>query len=251
MPLAPSKFVLAGVIAAIGFSQAEAAIQFTRDIQPILSDHCYTCHGPDSNQRKADFRLDIKEAAFGDLGGYFGIVASEPSESEVIARTHAEDPDDLMPPPDANLPLTEKEKGLLRQWIAEGAPWEEHWAFTAPSRPSIPQTENPKWIRNPIDSFVLTTLSTIPELEPSEPSRDEQLLRRVTLDLTGLPPTLDELDTFLNDPAPNRYEKTVDRLLNSEAYAERMALEWMDVARYADSHGMHADGWRMMWPWRD
>ena len=245
------SILIAGLVASLGLDQARAEIRFARDIQPILADHCYACHGPDSNQRKADFRLDIKEGAFRDLGGYFGIAPNKPNESELITRIHTKDTDDLMPPPDANVALTENEKRLLRQWIQEGATWEEHWAFIRPSRPNIPLTGNQDWVQNPIDSFVLSKLETNGDLAPSAKASDEQILRRLTIDLTGLPPSLTELDAFLRDSSPDRHQKTINRLLSSEAYAERMALEWMDVARYADSHGMHADGWRMMWPWRD
>ena len=229
----------------------EAAIEFARDIQPILSDHCYTCHGPDEDQRKADFRIDLKEEAFRDLDGYFALVPGKPSESELIRRIETADTDDVMPPPDAKLALSKEKIALLRQWVEEGAKWEEHWSFIPAKRPNLPPAKNSKWPRNEIDHFVLQKLENHSELTPAEEATPERLLRRVTLDLTGLPPTLDELDTYLNDPSPQGYEKAVDRLLNTAAYAERMALDWMDLARYADSHGMHADGWRRMWPWRD
>ena len=246
-----SRFIVTGLLSVGGWTYAAEEIRFARDIQPILSDHCYVCHGPDAKERKADFRLDLREDAFRDLGGYFGIVPHKPDESEIIARIHAADPDDVMPPVDAKLALTDREKALIKTWITQGAKWEDHWAFVAPQRPPVPATNFREGLRNPIDSFVRARLETDGRLSPSEPASDERLLRRVTLDLTGLPPTLAELDAYLADPSPDRYDKAVDRLLNSEAYAERMALEWMDVARYADSHGMHADGWRMMWPWRD
>ncbi len=226
-------------------------IRFARDIQPILSDHCYTCHGPDANQRKADFRLDVREEAMRDLDGYFAIVPEHPEQSELIARIESDDPDDIMPPPDANLSLSSEEVRLLKQWIAEGAEWEQHWAFVPPTRPALPSTSHREWERNQIDRFVSKELESHEELNPSPEASPATLLRRLSIDLTGLPPSIDELDKFLADPRPDRYERAVDRLLSSDAYAERMALEWMDVARYADSHGMHADGWRMMWPWRD
>ncbi len=231
-----------------------AEIEFARDIQRILSDKCYTCHGPDASQRKAGLRLDLREAAFqalDDSGTTFAIVAHQPDQSLLIERIETDDPDDRMPPPESNLTLSESERSLLRQWIKAGAPWEEHWAFVPPTRPGLPPTTEPEWVRNPIDHFVAETRSKQGALKPAKVANPERLLRRLTIDLTGLPPTLEELDTFLADSRPDRYERAVDRLLSSEGYAERMALEWMDVSRYADSHGMHADGWRMMWPWRD
>ncbi len=232
-------------------TKVQAEIRFARDIQPLLSDHCYTCHGPDANQRKADFRLDLKEEALKERDGSFAIVPGDIDQSELVHRIQSKDLDDVMPPPDANLALSSTEIALIRQWISEGAQWEEHWAFDPPTRQEIPPTRDTQWARNPIDHFVLNNIDKQRGLVPSDEAEPEALLRRVTLDLTGLPPSLSELDNYLDDPAATRYENAVDRLLSSEAYAERMALEWMDVARYADSHGMHADGWRMMWPWRD
>ena len=238
-------------IAFIATTKLQAEISFARDIQPILSDHCYTCHGPDANQRKADFRLDLKDEAFRERDGYFAIVPKEPAKSELLHRIQSDDPDDIMPPGEANLALNSDEIALIQQWISEGATWEEHWAFVPPSRQALPAPINKDWVKNGIDSFVLDKIERHEALSTSDEADPEALLRRVTLDLTGLPPSISELNTYLNDPSPARYENAVDRLLSSAAYAERMALEWMDVARYADSHGMHADGWRMMWPWRD
>jgi hypothetical protein len=223
---------------------------FNRDVRPILADKCYKCHGPDEAQRQAELRLDQRDGAFGDLGGHAAVVPGQPDESELIRRVFSEDPDERMPQPDSKLMLTEAEKTTLRQWVAGGAPWSDHWAFIPPNKPVTPNVADGTWGNNEIDAFILTKLER-QGLEPSETADPERLLRRVTVDLTGLPPTIEEIDAFLADTSDEAYGRVVDRLLQSDPCAERLALDWMDLARYADSHGMHADGWRMMWPWRD
>ncbi|MDO1451179.1 DUF1553 domain-containing protein [Rhodocytophaga aerolata] len=228
-------------------------VDFNLHIKPILSDRCFACHGPDKNTREADLRLDIAEGAFAALSSGNGkaVVPGSLHKSELVRRILSEDPEEQMPPASSNMVLTPEEKATLIKWIDQGAEYKPHWAFIAPEKPEVPEVKNKTWnVHNPIDNFVLATLES-KGLKQSPEADKERLLRRVTMDLTGLPPTIAEIDAFLNDKSPQAYEKVVDRLLKTDAYAERMAMEWLDVARYADSHGMHADGWRMMWPWRD
>lgn len=228
-------------------------VDFNLHIKPILSDRCFACHGPDKNTREADLRLDNADGAFAALSSGNGkaIVPGSLHKSELIRRILSEDPEEQMPPANSNLVLTPEEKAMLIKWIDEGAEYKPHWAFIPPQKPEVPEVTNKAWtIHNPVDNFVLANLPS-KGLSPAAEADKERLLRRVTMDLTGLPPTVTEIDAFLQDKSPQAYEKVVDRLLKTYAYAERMAMEWLDVARYADSHGMHADGWRMMWPWRD
>ena len=226
-------------------------VDFNREILPILSDNCFKCHGPDENTREADIRLDVKEGAFGDLGGgYYPIVPGKPGESEIIWHINAEDEDDLMPPPDSELSLSQKEKQLIQQWIEEGAEWKKHWSFEPVKRPGLPKVNYSKWARNDIDYFVLAKLEE-GGLSPSSETDKTTLIRRVTLDLTGLPPTPAEVDAFLSDNKPDAYDRLVDRLLDSRRYGEAMALPWLDAARYADTDGYQNDGPREMWRWRD
>jgi cytochrome c553 len=227
-------------------------VDFNYHIRPILSDRCWSCHGPDANSRKADLRLDTEEAAFAALADGRGnpFVAGNLGRSEAFLRLITDDPERVMPPPEAHLELTPREIALIAKWIKQGAEWKEHWAFIPPAKPEVPQLHN-EWKRNnEIDHFVQQQLMT-EGLAPTEPANKTALLRRVSQDLTGLPPTLPEIDAFLADDDPDAYERAVDRLMASSAYAERMAVDWMDVARYGDSHGLHADGARYMWPWRD
>lgn len=228
-----------------------AKVDFTREILPVLSDNCFKCHGPDAATREADLRLDTKDGAFGDLGGgYFPIVAGQPESSEILWHINAEDEDDLMPPPDSELSLSASEKQMIQQWIKEGAEWENHWSFEPVARPELPDVYQKKWPRNGIDHFILARLEEegfSPSVEADKPT----LIRRVTLDLTGLPPTPGEVDAFLADKRPNAYEHVVDRLLQSPRYGETMALAWLDAARYADTDGYQNDGPRVMWRWRD
>lgn len=228
-------------------------VDFNYHIKPILSDRCFACHGPDENARSTDFRLDTEEGAFAALvesKGERAIVAGDPHNSEIFRRIISEDPEYMMPPPESNLSLTEREVALITKWIEQGAAWKKHWSFIPLEKQNMPKVKNKAWPKNEIDRFVLAGLEQ-EGLQPSPPASKEQLLRRVSFDLTGLPPTLAEIDAFLADESPQAYEKVVDRLLASPAYGERMAIDWMDVARYADSHGYQADGLRTMWPWRD
>jgi hypothetical protein len=241
-------------LAAIGGLKLAAAgdrpIDFNRDVRPILSDKCYSCHGPDSFAKKIPLRLDQEAAAKADLGGRHAIVPGDTSASEVVRRITAEQPARRMPPPYSGLKLNENEINTLRSWIAQGAHWQKHWSLNAPVRPPVPVVKDQAWARNPIDAFVLERLER-EGLKPSPLASKETLIRRVSLDLTGIPPDPAEIDAFLNDASPNAYERVVDRLLASPRYGERMSVPWLNAARYADSNGYQYDGERVMWRWRD
>ncbi len=225
-------------------------LQFNRDVRPILSDKCFKCHGPDAKNQKSDFRLDTFEHATADLGGTFGIVPGKLKESETHWRIHSSDPDEAMPPPESKMELTPAEIVILDRWITEGAEYEAHWSFVPiPDDVPVPDVKS-DWVRNEIDAFVFARLEE-EGFSPSPETSREKWLRRVTFDLTGLPPTLAELDAFLNDDSPSAHEKVVDRLFISDAHAERLAAEWLDVARYSDSYGFQRDDDRFVWPWRD
>ena len=227
-----------------------APIDFARDVRPILAARCYTCHGPDEGAREARLRLDTAEGLAKQLGSDHLVLAGSPEESELFLRVTDEDPDWRMPPAETGPPLDEAEVDVLRRWIEEGAAWSSHWAF-APSREvAPPEVEDDSWPRNPIDAFVLARLEA-ENLSPAPEADRRTLLRRVTLDLVGMTPTVEELEAFLADDAPGAYERVVERLIASPHYAERQARHWLDLARYADSHGFTIDGSRSMWPWRD
>jgi len=228
-------------------------IVFNRDIRPILADRCFSCHGPDPNKRQAGLRLDRPDAAMGPLPDdpkLHAFVPGDPDHSEAIKRIFTADPDDVMPPATSHLKLSDAEKGLIRRWVQEGEPYQEHWAFKAPERPPLPAVKNSLWPKNDIDHFVLANLES-KGLCPSRQADKATLIRRVSLDLTGIPPTPAEVDSFVADSSPNAYEKVVDRLLASPRYGEQMAVQWLDYARYADSHGYQSDPERHMWKWRD
>ena len=228
-------------------------VDFNYHVRPILSDRCFQCHGPDENTRETGLRLDTEEGAFAALSESprkKAIVAGSLRRSELAHRIVSDDPDYVMPPPASNLTLTDYEVALLRKWIDQGAAWKAHWAFIRPEKPELPEVDDADWPNNEIDHFVLARLER-EGIAPSPRADRERLLRRVYLDLTGLPPDVAEIDAFLADTTHDAYARVVDTLLTSTAYAERMAVDWMDVSRYADSHGYHADGYRMMWPWRD
>jgi hypothetical protein len=225
-------------------------IQFNRDIRPILSDACYTCHGPAKSTRKANLRFDTKDGAFADLGGYHAIVPGQPDKSELWKRVTAANVKDRMPPAKTGKQLSQDQVDRLRRWIEQGATWQEHWSLIPPTRPELPAVKGKAWPHNAIDRFILARLER-ENLPPSPPASREALIRRVTFDLTGLPPTVAEVDAFLADSSPRAYEKVVDRLLASPRYGERMVLDWLDAARYADTNGYQTDGTRAMWPWRD
>ncbi|MEX0679177.1 MAG: DUF1553 domain-containing protein [Pirellulales bacterium] len=228
---------------------ADDPVRFNRDIRPILSDNCFQCHGPDAVRRKAELRLDLESGAKGanEAGP---IVPGKPDESELFRRISSDDPEERMPPADSGKKLTPDAIKLLGRWIAEGATWEKHWAFIPPMRPAVPPVSRREWIRNPIDAFVLARLEAL-GLRPSPEADRTTLVRRVTLDLTGLPPAPAEVDAFTADDSPAAYERVVDRLLSSPRYGERMAAPWLNAARYADTSGYQDDGPRYMWRWRD
>jgi Protein of unknown function (DUF1553)/Protein of unknown function (DUF1549)/Concanavalin A-like lectin/glucanases superfamily/Planctomycete cytochrome C len=225
-------------------------VEFNRDIRPILSDTCFQCHGPDKARRKADLRLDTEEGAFADLGGHKALVAGHIDQSELFRRLTTHDETERMPPKKQGPRLTPYQVDLIRRWIEQGAKWQKHWAFLPPKRSDLPAVKNPKWARNGIDAFVLERLER-EGLAPAPEADRTTLIRRVTLDLTGLPPTPAEVDAFLADTTTTAYEKVVDRLLASPRYAERMAIRWLNAARYADTSGYQTDGERIMWRWRD
>ena len=222
-------------------------VRFNRDILPILSNNCFACHGPDEKKRETKFHFDTKEGAFLKPGV---IQPGNASKSLLIEMITHPDPNERMPPADSGHALTQKQIDLLRRWIDEGAKWDTHWAYTAPVRPELPPVTQQAWVRNPIDRFILARLER-EGLKPSAEADKITLLRRVTYDLTGLPPAPAEVDAFVADTAPDAYERRVDALLQSRHYGERMAMPWLDAARYADSHGYHIDSLRGMWPWRD
>ncbi len=229
---------------------AENKIEFARDVQPILADRCFACHGPDAKAREGDLRLDMRDSAVGKAKDDAAIVPGKPKESLLVAHIFSDDPDELMPPADFKKPLSAEEKKLLVRWIEEGAEFAEHWAFTPISKQTPPPVADSKWARGDLDQIVLARLKA-KGIEPAPEADRATYLRRVTQDLTGLPPTLEQLDAFLNDDSPEAYEKVVDRLLKSDDHAERMAAIWLDNARYADSNGYQFDNTREMWPWRD
>jgi len=229
---------------------AAPALEFNRDVRPILSDKCFACHGPDAAAKGIPLRLDQEAAAKSTARGRPAIIPGDPENSELIRRiTHAKR-GLRMPPAHSGVTLAAGEIETLRAWIAQGAPWQKHWSFLPPRRPEPPQVRQADWVRNPIDAFVLARLER-ENLAPSPEAPRETLLRRVSLDLTGLPPTPAELDAFLRDGSPDAYEKAVSRLLASPHYGERMAARWLDAARYADTNGYQFDGERSMWRWRD
>jgi hypothetical protein len=227
-----------------------ASIEYDRDIRPIFSDNCYQCHGPDEKARKAKLRLDVKESAFRVQDGVAVIKPGKSAESELFRRITTSDTDDLMPPPKSNHKLTIKQIDLIKLWIDSGAKWSAHWAFNVIQSPKPPAVKDSRWPVNEIDRFILARLER-DKLSPSPQADRERLIRRITFDLTGLPPTLAEIDAFLADKSPDAYEKIVDRLLKSPRYGERMATVWLDLARYADTYGYQMDAPRPMWPYRD
>ncbi|MFN3165495.1 MAG: PSD1 and planctomycete cytochrome C domain-containing protein [Phycisphaeraceae bacterium] len=225
-------------------------ISFNRDIRPILSDKCFACHGPDHAARKADLRLDTTDDGAGFDGAYLAIEPGDPGASELVTRIFSEKSRLQMPPPAFKRPLTDDEKALLVAWIEQGATYEPHWSFMPIVAHAPPQTPGDGWSRNALDRFVYARLAER-GIAPAPEADRVVWLRRVTQDLTGLPPTVGAIDAFVADDSPNAYEKVVDRLLASDDYAERMALVWLDNARYADSNGFQFDNARQMWPWRD
>jgi hypothetical protein len=231
-------------------AKVDAAVDFQRAVRPILSDNCFHCHGPDQNTRMADLRLDTREGAFAAREGGSPIVPGNAKASLLYQRIIDSDPARRMPPEYSHKKLSDEQKEILRRWIDQGASFKEHWSFVAPARPPLPKVKQSGWVRNPIDNFIVAKLESA-GLQPAPEADRLTLIRRLSLDLTGLPPTPQEVQAFLNDRATDAYEKQVDRLMASQHWGEHRARYWLDAARYADTHGIHVDNYREMWPYRD
>lgn len=227
-------------------SAQEPPIVYNRDIRPILAEYCFSCHGPDSASRKADLRLDKSDMASASKA----IVPGRPEESAVLQRILSQDPDEVMPPPSTKKTLSAAQKSLLKRWIASGAEYQPHWSFIPPARPTVPGVRKSGWVRNPIDAFVLAKQEAV-GLEPAPEADRNTLVRRLSLDLTGLPPTPELVEAFVNDTSPGAYEALVDKLMQTPQWGEHRARYWLDAARYADTHGIHFDNFREMWSYRD
>ncbi len=221
-------------------------VDFSRDVRPILATKCYACHGPDEGKRKAKLRLDVKESALKKV-----IKPGDDASSEFVLRITTDDPTEIMPPLTAHTgPLTPQQIALLRRWVAEGAKFDVHWAYVKPVRPAVPEVKNKAWVKNPIDAFI-TAVQEKHGFSPAPEADRVTLIRRLSFDLTGLPPTPEDVDAFVKDQSPDAYEKLVDRLLASPHYGERMAAYWLDMVRYADTCGYHSDNHRDVWLYRD
>ncbi len=247
LSLTAVTFAVAGTIFASGRAlAADTPIEFNRDIRPILADHCFACHGPDSASRKGDLRLDKRDAAIEKKA----ITPGDLSKSEFISRIDSTDPDAVMPPPATRKVLTPEQKKLLKAWVEHGAEYQPHWSFMAPIRPQVPATSESTWVKNPIDAFVLAKLKAA-GLNPAPEADRRTLARRLSLDLVGLPPSPETVERFVADQSPNAYEKLVDTLMESQHWGEHRGRYWLDASRYADSHGIHFDNYREMWSYRD
>ena len=241
----------AGTLVAAAANEGEAKLDFNYDIQPIISQKCFSCHGPDDEAREAKLRLDLRDEAIKERDGIRAIVPGDPAASEIIARITSKDRDEVMPPPKEGHPLTEREIELVKKWVAQGAEYKTHWAWTKPERPPIPEVADPSLVRNPIDAFIIARLQKA-GLKPSPEADRPTLIRRLSLDLIGLPPTSEEVSAFVADRSPDLYDKAVDRLLASPHFGEKWARLWLDLARYADSTGYGSDAFRLnIWPYRD
>jgi mono/diheme cytochrome c family protein len=243
--------ILVGCCLPIAASAADPErVDFTRQVQPLFADRCFACHGPDENTREADLRLDLRTSVFDRQRESPLILPGSSKKSELFERISSDDPEFRMPPPSATRQLKPKEIRLIRRWIDQGADWQEHWAFIPPAQPVISEVSNSDWPRNGVDHFVQSRIDEA-GLDPAPQAEREALIRRVTLSLTGLPPSPNEIDRFLEDSSPDAYEQLVDRLLASHRYGEHMAMPWLDAARYADTDGYQNDRTRYMWAWRD
>jgi hypothetical protein len=247
MPLL-SSLVLWAVCSAQ--ASAEEPVQFNRDVRPILASLCFQCHGFDQKTRQADLRLDTREGAIAEHDGQTAVIPGQPDASELLKRITSTDPELVMPPPETKQTVTPAQQEILRRWIAEGAPYQQHWAFERPVQTPVPDVRQPAWVRNPIDAFVLSRLEQ-QQLRPQPEADRPTLIRRVAFVLTGLPPSVAEVDQFLADQSPNAVENMIERYLKSPRYGEEQARHWLDVARYADTHGLHLDNEREMWAYRD
>ncbi len=245
-----STWTLAFLALSAGTTIAEDRVTYNRDVRPILSDYCFACHGPDNKQRKAELRLDRREDVIRDRGGYAVVAPVDPEESELLVRVLSDDPDVVMPPPKFNKVLTPAQKETLKQWVKTGAEYEPHWAYVPPKRPVVPVLADTRLVRGPIDAFVQVALPR-QALQPAPEADPRTLIRRLSLDLIGLPPTSQEVDVFVRDASAGAYEALVDRLLRSPRFGERMAQGWLDVARYSDTVGFHGDQNQNAWAYRD
>ncbi len=229
---------------------AQEGLRFNRDIRPILTENCIGCHGPDSVKRKADLRIDSEDGLFGKRDEGPLVVKGKPDQSTLITRIQTQDKNLLMPPPNSHKKLTEAQKKTLHAWIRQGAHWEPHWSFVKPARPAVPAVKNQAWVKNPIDAFILKEIEAA-GLTPATEADRRSLIRRASFDVRGLPPSPEEVEAFVKDTQPNAYERLLDRLFASPHYGEHRARIWLDSARYADTHGLHFDNYREMWPYRD
>lgn len=239
--------------ASVAHQSVPGVIDYNLHIKPIISDKCFACHGPDKASQKAGLALHTSERAYAELEenpGHFAIVKGNVDNSEVVKRIMSKDQEEKMPPVESNLKLTDHERQLIVKWIEQGAEYKPHWSLIPVGKPTIPEVKNEAWPSNPIDNFILSKIESA-GLEPEERASKEKLIRRASFDITGLPPTIEEIDEFLSDESENAYEKVVDRLLGSVAYGEHMASRWLDISRYADSHGYQDDFYRSMWAWRE
>ncbi|RYD84681.1 MAG: DUF1549 domain-containing protein, partial [Verrucomicrobiaceae bacterium] len=243
--------LLAGVLPAQLLALESKPVDFAREIRPILSENCFACHGPDSAKRKSGLRLDEQTSAYAPAeSGDIAVVPGKPDESQLLLRIVSKDADEVMPPPDEHKKLKPEQISLIRRWIQEGARYTGHWAYQPVAEPALPTVRDRSWPCMPIDHFILARL----EREGLKPAAEEErarLLRRLSLDLTGLPPSIEEVDSFLSDTTPEAYEKVVERLLSSPHFGERLATPWLDLARFADTAGYHNDSLRDMWIWRE
>jgi len=243
MPICLAALLMAAVTRPLS---ADEPLAYNRDIRPILANNCFSCHGPDSAARQADLRLDQRETAI-DMGA---IAPADPDGSELIRRILSPDPEEVMPPPETKKSLTPEKKQKLARWIQEGAKYQLHWSLIPPQRPEPPEIQHAGWIRNPVDIFIASRLESL-ELQPAPEADKRTIARRLSLDLTGLPPEPELVDAFVNDASDAAYEKLVDTLLESEQWGEHRGRYWLDYARYADTHGIHFDNYREMWSYRD
>ncbi len=243
-------FCFTGLLSLCPQGKAQDKIEFNRDVRPILAANCFECHGFDANTRKADLRLDTAEGAFAEHDGVIAVKPGDLTNSELWNRISSNDDEVVMPPPESKKTLTAEQKEILRRWIEQGAPYQKHWAFESPKSAEIPSVGKASWVRNPVDAFILSKLEQN-NLTPQQEADRETLIRRVAFTVTGLPPKIGEVDEFLNDTSSNAYDKMVDRYLSSPHFGEEQARQWLDVARYADTHGLHLDNEREMWAYRD
>jgi hypothetical protein len=228
-------------------------ISYNFHIRPILSDKCFACHGPDANKQEAGLRLDVEEAAYAALKespGKFAIIPKDVNGSELYHRIVSNDPNEMMPPPESNLSLTQEDIGLIKKWIEQGAQYEPHWAFVSPKKGALPKVKSENWTRNEIDYFTLSKMNKL-GLDPNDQAEKHELLKRISLDLTGLPPTPEMISAFEKDNSPEAYEKALDKIMNLPTFGEKMAILWMDISRYSDSYGYQDDNIRTQWPYRD